>query len=300
MQYTNELQLPEAFRLAVEGPKYEPSTDRDFFVTELIAPPQIRRLREKHDAEIVEDVADHVWRVFGQSCHSMLHLASQHDKNPEHFYEQRLLYAHPLTKKKTVTISGRIDVLYADEGAIYDWKTTSIWGLKDGPRPEWVAELNFYRLMAAANGYEINKLYAVAILRDFSEAMAKRNPDLPQRAVHVVPVPVWDLETTRRWVSNLIRRHTAKLTSPCTPEERWQSPAQFAVMREGRKTAVRVLFERSDAEAMIAELGPLHYIVERPGVSRRCASFCPVARWCKQWKEEQAMVAAGDRKEEAA
>jgi len=294
MRYTNELHLPEAFRLAVEGPQYEPSKDRDYYVTELIGPPRIRRLRAEHDNEITEDISDHVWRVFGQSAHSILYLASQHDKNPEHFYEQRLMYECQYTKKRVVKISGRVDVLYNDEGAIYDWKTGSVWGVKDGPRPEWTAELNFYRAMAWQNGYEINRLYAVSILRDWSEGLLKRNPDMPQKAIQVMPVEVWDLKQTEAWIKHLIRRHEAKKIPDCTPEERWQSPPVWAVMKKGRKTAVRLCTNEEDAQAMVAELGPDHSITERKGVSRRCSSFCAVSQWCEQYAREKAEEQAGN------
>ena len=111
MKYTNDLNLPEAFRLAVEGPEYVPSTDRDYYVTELIGSPQIRRLRNEHADEMVEDISDHVWRVFGQSAHTILYLASQHDKNPEHFYEQRLMYDVEMSKKRKVVVSAKLDVI---------------------------------------------------------------------------------------------------------------------------------------------------------------------------------------------
>lgn len=293
MRYTNELHLPEAFRLAVEGPQYEPSTDRDYYVTELIGSPRIRRLKQKHEHELVEDISDHVWRVFGQSAHSVLYLASQHDKNPEHFYEQRFVHECKYSKKRTVRTSGRIDVLYADEGAIYDWKTTSVWGVKDGVRPEWIAELNFYRAMAMQNGYQINRLYAVSLLRDWSAGMSKRNPDMPQKSIQIIPVEVWDLRQTEDWIKGLIRRHEAKKMPECTPEERWQAPPVWAVMKKGRKTAVRVFHDEAEAKVKLSELGEEHYLIERKGISRRCASFCPVAEWCEQYAKEKALEAAG-------
>jgi hypothetical protein len=72
---------------------------------------------------------------------------------------------------------------------------------------------------------------------------------------------------------------------PCTAEERWDSPAKFAVKKEGRKTAVRVLDTREEAEQRIAELGNGHYVEARPGESKKCQSYCICCEFCNYYQE---------------
>ena len=71
---------------------------------------------------------------------------------------------------------------------------------------------------------------------------------------------------------------------PCTSEERWEKPTKFAVMKEGRKSAVRVLETQEDAEKLAGELGKNHSVQIRPGESTRCAEYCSAADYCNYYK----------------
>lgn len=51
---------------------------------------------------------------------------------------------------------------------------------------------------------------------------------------------------------------------PCTAEERWADGDKYAVMKNGRKTAVRVFDTQADADACAGELGNSHYVEHRP------------------------------------
>jgi hypothetical protein len=73
--------------------------------------------------------------------------------------------------------------------------------------------------------------------------------------------------------------------SPCTPEERWEKPASFAIKRPNRKNAVRVLDTQEKAEEYLLNKGkPGDTIEIRPGESPRCLYYCDVKEWCHQWK----------------
>jgi hypothetical protein len=76
----------------------------------------------------------------------------------------------------------------------------------------------------------------------------------------------------------------------CTDEERWTRETKFAVKKEGRKTAVRVLDTQEEADALLAEMPAKDkgFIEIRKGESVRCTgNFCGVAKWCSQFNKEQ-------------
>ena len=74
---------------------------------------------------------------------------------------------------------------------------------------------------------------------------------------------------------------------PCTAEERWADADKYAVMKNGRKTAVRVFDTLIEAENCAGELGNSHYVEHRPAVSRKCGKYCLCKDFCNFYKKEQ-------------
>ena len=72
--------------------------------------------------------------------------------------------------------------------------------------------------------------------------------------------------------------------APCTPEERWADPEKYAVMKNGRKSAVRVFDTLIDAENCAGELGNSHYVETRPAVSRKCGKYCLCKDFCSFYR----------------
>jgi hypothetical protein len=71
----------------------------------------------------------------------------------------------------------------------------------------------------------------------------------------------------------------------CTASERWQRNTVFAVMKKGRKTAVKLYEEKEYAETH-RQMDPDNLsVVERPGISVRCEDgYCSAAEFCEQFK----------------
>ena len=75
---------------------------------------------------------------------------------------------------------------------------------------------------------------------------------------------------------------------PCTPEERWSTPTKYAVMKEGRKTAVKVCATEEEAQSFIDDLEKdkdKHTIEVRPGIDKKCEDYCPCYKFCSYYKE---------------
>ena len=103
-------------------------------------------------------------------------------------------------------------------------------------------------------------------------------------------VRLWDWHDAIGYMEDRVREHQAAESLSddalpvCSPEERWEKPTTYAVMKKGRKSAVRVLDNEVDAEQMAADKGAGHYVEVRHGESARCVDYCPVNTYCNQYQ----------------
>jgi hypothetical protein len=312
MKLTNKTGLPDPIVRAIERTEYVPS-NADISVSALISPIRQVALRGHFKSEIVEDASDRIFALMGQIGHGVLE-KSGYDRFTEHQLFMKL---------GNWKFSGRMDGLYLEDLKSYesaakgdnptwgidDYKFTSSYVIKSrkpGERSrtdDWFLQLNLYRMLAEANGFSVGRLRLVLLLRDWSVLAAKRDPEFPQKQVVVLDAPLMDLTTLKSWAFSQIERHMEAQQGldqydqshlpECTEEERWTKAAKYAVMKEGRKSAVRLLDSELDAQQWILdnvkenEL-PKHNIVYRPGENVRCENYCEVAPWCEQWKMLQA------------
>lgn len=298
MQITNHADLPEAIVRAVRNDPYN-SGACDISVTQLIGPPQIRVLTREHADELTEDASDRIWSLVGQIGHGILERAEISA------IAERRLFAEIAGWR----ISGQFDRLtFHDDGTLSDYKFTSVWAVANGLKPEWEAQLNILRWLAAVNGYPIiRRLLLIAILRDWSRGKARQGHPYPPHQVKILPVPLWDLDTTREHVKARIALH--KLADECaahgdplprcTDAERWTQPTVFAVRKPGRQRAVH-LFNTEDAALLHSAKVPGGYVEHRHGESLRCADYCAVADYCAQRQAELAERARADDQATAA
>jgi len=68
---TNDWRAPDAFVRAIENDPYSKG-DADFSATELLKPPQIVRLYNKHEDTVTSDVRDEWWKLLGKGVHAVL------------------------------------------------------------------------------------------------------------------------------------------------------------------------------------------------------------------------------------
>ncbi len=281
MIITNNASLPEPLVRAVSRHSHEhpPNT---ISVTSLIQPPQIRALTLKHDAELSEDASDRLWALLGTLLHHALEGHAQGVKN---------LTSEEELKMEVLgwTLIGHYDLseLLLEGELLTDYKLTSVWAVKEGVKTDWEQQLNVYAHLIRAAGRYIEKLQIVAIGRDWSKAKARYEKGYPQQQVKVMPVPLWTPEDTQAFIEERVRLHQEAekgIWPDCTPEERWARPTIYALMKKGQKKAVRLYETKAAANFAMAKD---QYIVERPGESVRCESYCSVSERCEQFKREK-------------
>lgn len=243
-----------------------------YSVTGLIAPPRLMQLRKRHADEIIIDPADRIWMLFGTLAHAQLEAVAGKNTLAEELLTIDI---------NGITVSGSADVL--EDGIIYDYKTTSAYSVKEGIKDEWIKQVSMYATMYRSHGFEVKAGRIVAILRDWSKSKAKQDASYPQEPIQISDVPLMSNDETLAYMSERVALHEAaeKLADDnlpiCTPEERWERPAKFAVMKKGRKSAIKLYDSKFEAEVALEDG---QYIEHRPGECVRCNEYCEVNAFC--------------------
>jgi hypothetical protein len=283
MRITNELNLPAPLIAAVS--KTRQPVSGQISVTELISPPQIRALTIKHWDEITEDASERLWAAVGSLMHQML---ESHADIPRHQAERTLS-----TIVEGVNVTGTFD-LYYEDGVLTDYKFVSVWTTMNGVKEEWQQQLNLYAHLLSLTGARVESLQVVAIYRDWSKSKVF-DSNYPSTQVQTFTVPLWSNEVTESFLLERVRLHLkaeAGEVLPCTPEERWERPTRYAVMKRGQKRAVRLYDTREEAVGNATKVGL--YVEERPGLNVRCESYCRVSSFCPQYASMKEELLASD------
>jgi len=286
LKITNKHNVPETL-VALASRDYYSKGKSDYSVTEIISPPRIQRLRRLHHEEMEQDVSDMLWQLLG----SALHVVAERGVAEGHITEERLI-----AEVDGVKLSGAIDIqkVESDGVTITDYKFTSAWALRQD-KPEWEAQQNIYAwLVETVKGQKVKGIQICALVRDWSRREASVKPSYPQAPIQVLELPLWDSSYTEQYIKERIEAHRMSKVQadwgdelpPCSDDERWVRETKYAVMREGRKTAIRVFDTQHEADELaIKEKG---YVEVRKGEAIRCTgNFCGVAQWCSQYQRSQ-------------
>lgn len=302
MRVTNNKGLPGPLVKAIENVtnQYDKG-ESDLTATGLIEPARIGALKLKYADKIEEDASNLLYSVQGTSIHTILEAAGRELRDEGYIVEERYYVVIDGIK-----IGAKIDLFHIGKKCLQDYKITSVYSIKDGAKEDYVKQLNIGAYILRQNGFEVESLSAVAILRDWrkgerdrenteSEARGYRG-SYPEHQVAVLDVPVIDDAEVLDYMRERIKAHLeargAKDDSAlpdCTPEERWAKPDVYAVMEKGKKRAYR-LYDTEEAAMMhVVTLNekttPGKYTIKfRPGESTRCKSYCPVAKFCSQYQ----------------
>lgn len=102
-----------------------------------------------------------------------------------------------------------------------------------GVKEEWEQQLNLYAHLLRLTGAHVETIQIVAIYRDWSKNKAF-DSNYPSAQVQFFIVPLWSNEVAENFLLERVRLHMkaeAGEVLPCTPEERWERPTRFAVMK---------------------------------------------------------------------
>ena len=270
----------------------------DISVTQVIKPPLALYLEALHDHEITVDVGERIFPLLGQILHLLLE--DEAGKLPNALPEEALTL-----EVAGWTVSGRPDLWQAyDEvtdrrNVITDWKMPMTGAMtRSDVRGDWVLQLNFYRLLYLAAGFEVDHMEVVAILKDWNKRRARESSEYPQAAFirRVVPV-LPDAEAILLERVEAHQRARAGKPRWCNTEERWARPDAYAVMRGKQKKATAVFGEgksrgggRAEAleliEAHKADGNGLRLEVREGDKYVRCRDYCDAAPYCPLLKQE--------------
>jgi len=276
LKITNIHNLPAPLVNALSRDSYK-SVGR-ISVTGLLKPPRIRTLELRHDADIVEDVSERIYRALGSSLHTLM----ESNASPDSLTEERL-------KVEVLgwTLSGQPDLLDKDM-TLWDFKLTSVWSLMLGGKTDWAKQLQMYAWLYNKHGFQVKALKNLLVFRDYSQSEKLRMKDYPETEAEVLEYELLPALEVEGFIEERVRLHqdTEKMPDDllpgCTPEERWEKPTTWAAMKPGGKRAVRVFESEAEANEYIKN-NPALEIIMRPGQCIRCERYCKVNKWCNFW-----------------
>ena len=215
MVLTNKRGLPKAFELAVRNDEYNPGRS-DITVTGLLQPPRIRALYDLHKDEVVEDVSDRVWSLFGSALHVILERAGAEAGDA---VEERLY-----TIVRKWVIGGKYDSLRIKEGTLTDYKTTSVFTrIYHSRDDDWTTQLNLLAALCRLNDISpISNLSIVALYRDWAESKVD-GKNYPQSNVEEIPIDCWPQDECMAKMEELVEKHqlAEEVLPLCSNEDRW-------------------------------------------------------------------------------
>ena len=287
MIITNDLNLPQVFVDAVSSNyRYQP---KRYSATSLLKGLKEVILVRRHDHEITTDASKLIWAVFGTAIHD--------------FLEKRQELDTELKEEKIVvpvgdyTLSGKFDLYNAEQKMVTDYKTTSAWTIIHKSFDDWIRQGLIYAVMLEHIGFDVNKFQVIAMLKDHKESEKLRNSDYPVSPVSnlIFDITDEDKKITWEWIQDRFKLIAEYESLPddnipcCEPDERWSNGNTYAVMKEGRRSALRVLESDSLAWDWIKDNvkeGDLSNVtvVERPGLDRKCTGYCFANTFCDYWR----------------
>ena len=282
MILTNKHHLPEQIVNAVKRDDY--NNNGTYSATTLLKDPKEIILYERHKDEICEDVSERIYSLLGTSVHYILEKA---DEGENQFKEERIYW-----KFGEDTVSGKFDFYDMKEEMLGDYKVTTVYKYLVGDTDNYRFQLLVYAYLLRKNGFPCKGGRIYQIFRDWQRSKARFDRSYPQDPVNVITFLFTDKdfeEIEKTILEKLETINLCKLMNDdeipvCSKENRWATDDKYAVMKNGRKSALRVFDNRQDAEKYLREKGG-DYIQDRPAESRKCMDYCSCCEYCNFWRD---------------
>lgn len=291
--YSNKHNLPQVYVNACMKIQSQYNKGRsDWTATQLSKSARQVILENKHNDEIIVDVADLTWSVFGTVGHEIFQHATTSGTTEKRFYS---IYNGPYGG---VILGGQVDLIEPIDGDpfhvnLWDYKFVNTYAVIFDTKDKWTEQQNFLKNLLERNGYKVNSLNILAIFKNWSEK-EKHKKKYPPYDVVKYRLIEWDREKTEKLINERIQKlEDAKTNLPlCTPDEQWRRGETWAVVtaQGGRALTGGVCHSREEAISVarstysnMKNVGIEH----RRAVARNCESYCRARDFCSQFKEEQ-------------
>lgn len=289
MILSNNGNLPKPYVDFVEKTCNQKHNEKGCYsATTLIQGVKCTILKDRHFDEITADVADFHNAVMGTAFH---YIMESNTDNEKFLKEERL---EALVSKSKVT--GRFDLYDLENGIIYDWKTTNVFKHKFSDFSEWEKQALIYAWLFKKNGLEAKKVVFIAEFKDYSLSQAEKDSEYPRNPIQKefeVIITEQKLSEIEKWISERVQKleEAENLADDdierCSNEEVWARGEKWAVMRNGRKTALTggVCDTEAEANAKLTELKG-DYVEHRLPEYVKCKSYCTACKFCSFYKEQ--------------
>lgn len=288
MEITNVLGLPQPFVEAAKS-EYE-YTDGRYSITALNKSLREATLLRRHHDEIVVDVADLLWSIFGKAVHSIIESAPHEEcELSEHKLEQEVAGG---------VISGRCDLFNTQLECVTDYKTASVYKVIGGDFSDQRKQLLGYAWLLTQQGFSVKSGENIFMLKDHSAAKVKSDETYPPHPVHreTYEFTRGEIAKEGQWLTDRVAtleglRDTSDAELPlCTEEERWTTETKYAVCKEGLQRSKKNCATFEEAESVMAEFVAKdkkgkYFIEPRPGIDRKCINYCSCCEFCDYWQE---------------
>lgn len=283
MIITNKYDLPEALVKACSPNPH--NAENSLSATTLKKGVREIILEKRHWNEMTRDVSEMIWALFGTAVHSLLETES-----PDTFTEEPFSI-----QVSNHTVTGRVDCYDMKKGIIYDYKTASAWKVIYNNFDDWHTQGMIYAWLLKKQGLDVKECRFIALLKDFSQSKARTDASYPQSEFYEYSFKVTEeeLKNIEEFIFSkvkLVEENIDKADSDlplCTEEERWAEPTKYAVMKAGRKTALKVCSTEEEAQNYIKNnsLGTNVSIEKREGTDKKCKDYCVSCQYCPYYKE---------------
>lgn len=286
-KFINKRSLPlPVYALTVDISTRYSDGGADISTTSLTGEPLVRILRRVYADKLVEDVISMQHRLIGSLLHNALAETS--------FKEMGIVPEEGMLREQRLfmdvggwTVSGEPDYYTGYKTkTLVDYKYCAKYKTRNEIPEDWIKQLNIYAHMLRKYEREVDKLQICAWYRDAYE-------NAGDEFTRVLPVTMYTDEQIADYILKRVKYH--QVSDPnynelidldgvpeCSEKARYYKPPVFALMKTGRKSAVKLHDSREKAEEHKArEGGKGFWIQEREATNDKCDKYCNVAKWCQ-------------------
>jgi hypothetical protein len=153
-------------------------------------------------------------------------------------------------------------------------------------KQKYFDQTNIYRYMLGKAGYQVDKVEIIIWYRDWMQTKVWTEFDYPKAAIESINAPIYSEAYVEKLLADRLEilARMAKIPTPdlpaCSPDERFQNPDKFAVMKGSNKRASRLFDTYEDAQRMIDTAGWDAVVEVRKSEPKKCISYCDVNNFC--------------------